>query len=377
MNYTRKEVNMLIKPSSLCNLRCKYCFYSDASPKRVLHGGGLMTEETLETVVREAFSTSVRHVMFAFQGGEPTMAGLAFFKRFTELESQYKPSGVTVERSIQTNGTLLDAQWADYFNENSFLVGVSLDGNKALHNMNRVDSVGAETFNKVTAALELLKRKNVSTNILCVVTGPLSRRAQSIYEQLKNNGYRYLQFIPCLDPSEQERGNETYSLTPGRYAVFLKTLFDQWYNDCKRGDYVSIRLFEDYVHMLAGRAASSCATSGTCGGYFTIESDGAVYPCDFYTIDKWRIGTVGEASLQEIAQSEKAKAFISESSKYLDSCSHCKYFYICRGGCRRDRLSAGGVAYNYYCSAYIEFFDYAIERLKLLVASIDRKMGCH
>ena len=364
---------MLVKPSSLCNLRCKYCFYSGSFNERALRGNGQMTEETLETVVKEAFSTSAKHVVFAFQGGEPTMAGLSFFKRFSELETKYRPRRITVDRSIQTNGTLVDEKWADYFYENDFLVGISLDGNKALHNMNRVDSAGADTFNKVTAALEVLKRKKVSTNILCVVTGQLSRRAQAIYGQLKNSGYRYLQFIPCLDPSEQERGKETYSLTPARYAFFLKTLFDQWYNDWEKGDYVSIRVFDDYVNTLAGLPSSSCATLGTCGSYFAVESDGAVYPCDFYTVDKWRIGMIGEKPLKEIARSEKAKAFIKESTENLDKCSGCKYYRICRGGCRRDRYRMDGVLNNYYCPAFIDFFDYAMERLKIM-ASIERKL---
>ena len=366
-------INILIKPSSKCNLGCKYCFYSDLSSYRTLNGNGMMTEKTLERIMQEAFSISSRQVIFAFQGGEPTLAGLEFFKRFIEYESGYKPHEISVHHSIQTNGVLINEEWAEFFCENKFLVGLSMDGNGDLHNMNRVNAADKGTFTKVCETFEMLKRKNVDTNILCVVTNQLARRAYSVYTGMKTRGCRFMQFIPCIDPPDKVRGGQEYSLTPDRYIVFLKTLFDLWYNDWERKDYVSIRLFDDYVHILADRSPGSCASSGSCGQYIVIESDGGIYPCDFYTEDKWYIGNINSMPLTVLIDSEKAKEFINESFDYPEKCASCCYFNVCRGGCKRDRYYENGETNNYFCSTFIEFFDYSIDRLKH-IASLERTL---
>jgi len=282
-----------------------------------------------------------------------------------EFESRYRPAGVHVIRSIQTNGMLLDASWADFFRENCFLVGISIDGSAELHNINRVDTAGKGTFSRASAAFSLMQRSSVDTNILCVVTGQTARRAGAVYAALRKMGCRYMQFIPCLDPLGAERGNEPFSLRPERYATFLKTLFDLWYKDWKNGDYVSVRLFDDYVHILAGRPTGSCASNGSCGSYIVVESDGSLYPCDFYTYERWRLGNIGDGDLASFL--ERGKTFIEKGAG--EKCASCKYFHVCRGGCKRDRFADCGE--NYYCPAFIEFFDHAMERL-MEIASLER-----
>jgi len=332
-----------------------------------------MSDELLEKLISQAFSTTAKRIVFAFQGGEPTVAGLSFFRRFIELERLYKPDDITVEHTIQTNGILIDEDWADFFRENSFLVGLSMDGNISLHNANRIHIDGTDTFKQVSGVFRLLQRRSVNTNILCVVTGQLARKAQSVYQGLKKTGCRYLQFIPCLDPPNAERGKQFFSLTPQRYATFLKTLFDNWYSDWEQKDYISVRVFDDYVRVLSGAPPGSCASSGVCGQYIVVESDGSVYPCDFYTYDEWYIGNISDCSLSDLIDSSTARAFLQESTTQPSECIECKYYYVCRGGCKRDRFVHDGQLHNYYCPSFLDFFDYSIDRLEI-IASMERKI---
>lgn len=366
-----KTVSMLIKPASgRCNLRCKYCFYEDVSEHRQEPDLGMMSEATAELLIRQAGEQAEERISFAFQGGEPMVRGLAFFERFLALEQAYLRPGLLVEHSIQTNGTLINEEWAKFFRDHQFLVGLSLDGTKDLHDGNRVDPKGKGTWNTVTRALALLQKWDVPVNLLCVVTGAAARRGQAVYQGLKKLGGRYLQFIPCLDPLEEERGGRPFSLTPERYGQFLCTVFDLWYQDWTKGDYVSIRLFDDYVHLLAGQPAGTCATAGTCGRYFVVEGDGSVYPCDFFVLDPWRMGKLGEQTLAELAESAPAIQFCSEGRKAPAACAGCEWLHLCNGGCRRDWI---GMDRNYHCAALRTFFAHAYPRLRQM-AALERRM---
>ena len=363
---------MLIKPASgRCNLRCRYCFYEDVAENRAEADLGLISEETLELLVRQAMELAQERVSFAFQGGEPMIRGLPFYERFIQLEAQYARPGVAIEHSIQTNGILIDEAWAEFFRKNNFLVGLSLDGIKALHDGNRVDAAGKGTWGAVERALKLLQKHQVDCNVLCVVTGAAARRAQAVYQNLKKLGCRYLQFIPCLDPLGEERGGRPFSLTPERYGTFLRALFDQWYRDWEEGDYVSVRLFDDYVHLLAGQPAGTCATAGTCGRYFVVEGDGSVYPCDFFVLDRWRMGRLGEQTLAELAAAPAAEEFCARGRGRPAQCEGCLWLALCSGGCQRDWV---GEEFNYHCAALRSFFEYAYPRLARM-AALERRMA--
>ena len=223
-----RSVNLLIKPaSSRCNLRCRYCFYEDEAQNRTQQDMGMMTAETAERLLAEAYALAEPGgtVSFAFQGGEPTLAGLDFFRRFTALARERKPSGVRSVFSIQTNGILLDESWAEFFHREGFLVGLSLDGFEALHDGNRVDARGAGTWKLLVEKVRLLQDHQVETNALCVVTGACAKRAGRVYRSLRELGFAYLQFIACLDPLGMERGKMAYSLLPEEYGTFLCQLF--------------------------------------------------------------------------------------------------------------------------------------------------------
>lgn len=369
-----KIVSLLIKPvSGACNLRCRYCFYRELES----HGGvpgGRMTESTLENLVRGAFESAEDAVCFAFQGGEPMLAGLDFFKRFAELEQTYRRPEVFVERTIQTNGTCITPEWAEFFRQHDFLVGVSVDGTRALHDLSRVDDAGAGSFDAVRRGVQALETAGVEHNALCVVTGALARHGQQAYEGLKKLGFSYIQFIPCLDELGQTRGENPWSLTPKRYAQFLKTTFDLWFRDYASGHYVSVRQFDDYVHLLAGRRASACAATGQCGQYFVVEADGSCYPCDFFVLPDTKTGNVNESPLSAIASGARQREFEAAGAARPDACAACDFSVPCgAGGCRRDFVMDGAGVRNYFCPAYREFFAYALPRLEQ-IAAMERRM---
>lgn len=361
-----RNVNLLIKPaSSLCNLRCKYCFYADEAENRSQKCMGVMRREVAERLIDAAFSAldGRGSVSFSFQGGEPTMAGLDFFEQFVASVRHKKPAGVQVSYAIQTNGTLLDERWAQLFCKNGFLVGLSIDADRALHDENRVDAQGKGTYASAVAALTLLQRANVDVNLLCVVTRRCASSPQRAYQALRRLGVGYLQFIPCLDPLDAQRGGMRYSLTPALLGSFLCTLFDLWYADWKRGSYVSIRQFDDYVHLAMGVPPSTCSSSGRCGGYLVIESDGSAYPCDFYALDQWRLGSLMDSTIEELMGSPRYAEFIRQSADRPKQCAACAYHALCHGGCRRDWQMDSGGSRNYLCPAYQKLFSYAGSRI--------------
>ena len=370
-----RNVNLLIKPaSSRCNLRCRYCFYEDEAQKRTLKDMGMMTAETAELLLTEAYELVEPGgtVSFAFQGGEPTLAGLGFFRRFTALARERKPLGVRIVFSIQTNGVLLDESWAEFFHQEGFLVGLSLDGFEALHDANRVDARGAGTWKLLVEKVRLLQSYQVETNVLCVVTKACAKKAGRVYRSLRELGFAYLQFIACLDPLGMERGGMAYSLRPEDYGTFLCQLFDLWYRDWKKGEYCSIRLFEDYIHILLGDGGSTCATCGQCGSYFVIEGDGSVYPCDFYAMDDWKLGRLREIALAEMAEGEELKRFFSWGLEKPAECGQCRWRTLCNGGCKNDWVRREDGFHNYYCAAFQRLFDYAGERM-LEIARAERQ----
>lgn len=291
-------------------------------------------------------------ITFLFQGGEPTLAGLDFFREFMELERKYAKPNVYCNHAIQTNGFCITEEWAAFLRDHGFLVGLSMDGTQALHDHFRIDAAGHGTWEKTAGALKLLEKYNVEMNLLIVVTGQLAKKAPQVYRSLTQLGRHPMQFIPCLDPIEAKRGSEPHSLKPDSYGKFLCNLFDCWYRDWKAGNYVSIRTFDDYLRILLRMPPSACATSGACGSYLVVEGDGGLYPCDFYVLDSWYLGNILECTVEEALSSEKSRQLLLDSRKRPDECRSCRYMPICRGGCKRDWMENGS---NYYCQSFQTF----------------------
>lgn len=360
-------VNFLIKPvSCTCNLRCRYCFYADEASNRSNACMGRMTEHQANKLIDRAYEALEPGgtVSFAFQGGEPTVAGLDFFRRFVAYAKAQKPQKAHIQFSVQTNGTLLDADWAAFLKQEHFLVGISLDGCRDIHNINRVDAQGNGTWGRCTEALELLKQAEVDVNALCVVTGNCARHAKKAYEALKRLGFSYQQYIACLDPIGEERGKRPWSLTPEAYGQFLCRLFDLWYQDWFRGNYHSIRLFDDYIHILLGDGYSTCATCGRCGSYFVAEADGSLYPCDFYVLDQWRLGDLDSGPLEQLRQGAVYTKFLSQGLSLPEACLSCPWKELCHGGCKNDWILINGKPENYFCPSFRALFDYAFPKMR-------------
>ena len=361
-----KTISFLLKPASgSCNMRCRYCFYEDVSSHRETHDLGRMSKETASSLIDWAFSSldDDATVTFAFQGGEPTLAGLDFFRDFVKKVNETRKSGQRVSFSLQTNGYSLSEEWASFFKENNFLIGISVDGNLTQHNRNRIDRKGEGTYLRIIENLKTLKKYGVDYNALCVVTGKTD--PVKAYSSLKREGFRFLQFIPCLDPYEEERGGRDFSLTAETYASFLTASFDLWYRDWKNGKYISVRLFDDYVHLLMGEAPSSCSVLGRCGGYMVVEADGSIYPCDFYVMDRWKMGYFSDfEKVEDCFNGPVMKRFLLEGMEISNECRECRLLGICGGGCRRDRDYSGKLGPNYFCSSFKKLFQHAGPRLE-------------
>ncbi len=360
-----KDVSVMMKPASgICNMRCSYCFYADVSSLREVKSYGIMKDAVLEQVVQRALNEADESCSFVFQGGEPTMAGLDFFRRFIRYQKKYNGKKVSVQNAIQTNGLALDDEWASFLHENHFLVGLSVDGTKDIHDYLRKDAAGKGTYQRVLKSSRLLDRYHVDFNILTVITKQTARHIVRIYRQYRKNGWNYLQFIPCLDNYGEEKGKNPYSLTPEVYGRFLKDLFDLWFEDLEGGERVYIRYFDNLMGILMGIPPESCGLLGSCHAQMVVEADGSVYPCDFYVTDTWKMGSLVCDSWGKIRESEAAGRFERESVVTEEECTDCPWNLLCRGGCRRDRDDGHQVGKNYYCEAYKEFFSYAAPRLE-------------
>jgi len=360
-------LSLLIKPASgSCNMRCRYCFYIDEAENRAVASLGRMSGETMRTVVDKALAYADGDCTFSFQGGEPTLAGLDFFKDLSDYAARHpNPKRVRIHYSIQTNGYDLNEDWAKWFAENEVLVGISLDGPKEIHDRYRLDRQGNGTFRRVMASIRLLEKHGVDFNILTVVSAANARRGQQVYQFFKKQGFRYQQYIECLDPIGLPPGEQEYSLTPERYEAFLKTVFDAWYQDMKAGRYVYNRYFENLMMILTGQQPESCSLRGACLPQWVIEADGSVYPCDFYALDQWRLGNILENSFEEMDEARRNSGFIQWSGRAPEECRQCRWLPLCRGGCRRNRepVTADRTDKNVFCTAYRNFLEYAYPRL--------------
>lgn len=359
----------LIKPASgFCNMRCSYCFYADEMKERTEKDFGMMTEEVARTLIDRAFdSVDSGALSFAFQGGEPTTRGLEFFRFFVSyVEKRCEGRNILVNYAIQTNGMLVDRKWAAFFKENSFLVGVSLDSMRRVHDTYRKLPGDKGSFRKVMRAVGYLKEAGVEFNILSTVNRLVSMNAQATYLFFKRNGLRHLQFIPCIDFIADKRGSLPWSLDAAEYGTFLVEIFKLYYEDWRRGDFVSVRYFDNLVTMLCGQPPEACGMAGVCGNYYLVEGDGGVYPCDFYVLDGYCMGNITTDTIEQLDKKRDEIGFI-EKSKYIDpECRKCEYFGLCRGGCRRDRENffTGELERSYLCEAYTRFFKYALPYLK-------------
>lgn len=355
-------LSIMIKPaSSLCNMRCRYCFYHDVTNLREVKSFGIMSGGTAENLIKKALEfADGESVAFAFQGGEPLIAGLDYFRNFIDEVKIFNQKSSKIFYGLQTNGTLVTDEWAEFFRDNNFLIGLSLDGDfKA--NRFRIDESGNNAYEKIIRASEIFKAHGVQFNILTVLTGYCADNIDTVYRSLTQKGFKYLQFIPCLRPFDNKSESELY-MTVRQYAKFLIHGFNAYVKDYVRGDYTSIRYFDNLVRLYLGQQTEQCGLCGHCMHQFVAEGNGNIYPCDFYCTDEWLLGNINESDFDTLAHSRKAEEFLRESLAVNDECRNCRYYPLCRGGgCKRMRNDRD------YCESYKAFFSACLPLFRVFI----------
>lgn len=350
-----RQMTALIKPaSSFCNLKCSYCFYCDEADAREKNSKSKMNIETAENLIRKMFDFCGEDsvLTFMFQGGEPLLAGIEFFKDFIESVEKFKTKGSKAYYSLQTNGTLINEDFCKLFKEHGFLIGVSADGYKELHDKRR-----PESFDKAMHGIELLKKHGVDFNILSVITGETD--ASLLFDFYMQNDFRDVQPIYCLDPLNGEKAD--YSLSAKQLARFKKRLFNLWFAEVSEGNHFYVRDFDNLLSLLTKGVAEQCGASGRCNAQLVVEADGTCYPCDFYCLDEFECLNINEADINDILNCDGLKKFFEFDEPKNKLCETCQVKTLCGGGCKRYRS-----LYNQlsgYCPQ-MDFILHAIEKLR-------------
>jgi uncharacterized protein len=404
----------MAKPTgAICNLDCKYCFFLS---KEALYPGSpfRMRDDVLEAYIQQLIeSQSAPQVTVAWQGGEPTMMGLEFFQQAMALVEKQARPGVTVDHTIQTNGTLLDDVWCRFFRKHRFLVGLSMDGPREKHDAYRVDKGGAPTFDKVMAAARLLQKHEVNLNILCTVHAANADHPLEVYrffrDEVKTD---FIQFIPIIERATQELlpianqgwGDRDHgsletieglpvgrsskrplytlqgalvterSVTAEGWGRFLSAIYDEWVrHDVGK---VYIQLFESSLGSWAGQGASLCIHRETCGDALALEHNGDLYSCDHFVEPKYHLGNIRETHMIELVASDQQRQFGDDKRDKLPRyCRECEVRFACNGGCPRNRFIEtpdGEPGLNYLCAGYKAFFKH-VDRPMRLMADLLRR----
>jgi uncharacterized protein len=335
-----RKLAVMIKPaSSLCNIRCKYCFYADVTDQRQIKSYGKMKPQVMEKMIDQLLVdlTDEDQLDITFQGGEPTLAGLAFFRAFVSYLVEKNTECVSIHYAIQTNGLLINEQWARFLKEHDFLVGLSIDGDRSIHDRNRVDPKSKGTYQRVLKTKQLLETYEVPFNVLCVLTNELARYPQKVYQFIQRENIQYIQFIPCL--GNLDDSDSVFALTPKRFYHFYHILWNLWQRDFRKGKYRSIKFFDDLIQLFGAQRVTACGLIGQCQPQYVIEANGNVYPCDFYVLDDYLMGNITQQTLRELYKNYVMEHFLTEPKKLSKHCQNCSFLSMCMGGCKRMKHS--------------------------------------
>ncbi|BBU29648.1 anaerobic sulfatase maturase [Burkholderia sp. THE68] len=397
----KRRFHVMAKPTgSACNLDCTYCFYLHKEQLLEQRRGQFMNDLTLETFIRQYIEAQDgESIVFSWQGGEPTLMGLDFFRKVVALQQKYEPAAQRIENNLQTNGTALDDDWCAFLEEHGWLVGLSIDGPRELHDIYRVSRAGKPTFDNVMRGVECLHRHSVSFNTLTVVNRVNARRPVDVYRFLTREiGSTYLQFNPCVEPNSFRQvapqfwdeasipvvgtarakpGVEgsvvtDWSVDPYDWGYFLSRTFDEWYReDLGR---VLVNLFETAVAQTMGLPSQLCITAPFCGKGLALEHDGRVYSCDHYVYPEYELSDIFTHPLNEIAFSERQKTFGFEKKASLPAyCRACSHLDLCWGECPKNRIVRtpdGEAGLNYLCPGIRRFHAHAGPRIRQIARSI-------
>lgn len=364
MEETKKPEQFVImaKPvGSRCNMRCSYCYYLDKGKYSSHETQTRMSFDLLERLIRRYIEASEGPVVsFTWHGGEPTLAGLDFYRKAVELERKYLPRGWQVWNNLQTNGLMLNDEWCRFLGENHFDVGLSIDGSQAVHDRFRRDRGGNPTYDRVRRAAARLQKAGIQPDLLSTVTSASAEDPLGVYRGLRELSTGWVQFIPIVVRTE-DGGVTPDSVTPEGYGRFLCEVFREWVtHDLGRLD---VQLFAETARIMAGGEASLCWMAPVCGRVLVAEEDGSVYSCDHFVEPEHRIGDLRTGRLDAMVTSEAQTRFgEAKRSTLTAECRRCPYLRFCGGGCPKDRfgMSEDGEAGQYYlCEGLRMFFRYA------------------
>ncbi len=386
---------LMLKPAgSLCNLDCRYCYYLDKSR---IYGGREpgMSEQVLESVVREYIKANdVDRVSFNWHGGEPLILGQNFYRKALEFQKKYA-DGKLIQNTLQTNGTLLNRDWAEFFRRHGFLIGVSIDGPQDIHDSFRRDKGGAPTFAKVVSGIHLLRSAGVEFNTMSTVNSRSEGRGLEVYQFLKSLGSRFMQFMPVVehvkyplrpdgkpdrqarpfivDPSEPDAVLAPWSVESSAFGQFLIDIFDFWVRSDIAQYYVNV--FDSALANWCGVLPGTCSYAQTCGGNAVIEHNGDLYSCDHFVYPRYRLGNVLEDDIRQMMTSGGQLRFGLDKRNDLPSkCLRCEFLFACNGECpchRFSRTDSGDTGLSALCSGYYKFFEHVapyMDRMKVLLA---------
>ncbi len=380
---TPRAFHVMLKPrGAICNLACDYCFYLS---KEALYPAGSfrMSEQVLEAFTQQYIQAQrVPEVTFSWQGGEPTLMGLGFYRRAVELQRRYRRPGMRILNAMQTNGTLLDDEWGRFLRAHDFLVGLSLDGPRDLHDAYRRDRGGEPTFDRVTSGLAVLQKHRVEFNVLACVHAANVDHPRDVYRFLRDEavgpgGARYIQFIPIV-----ERDNETgfqqgdgltdRSVSGAQYGAFLIEVFDEWVRrDVGR---VFVQIFDVALAAWVGQRPALCVFEPTCGLAMALEHNGDLYACDHFVEPGYLLGNVLETPLVELASSEQQRRFGKDKRDKLPGlCRECDVRFVCNGGCPKNRTLRtldGEQELNVLCLGYKAFFRHIDRPMRFMAAEL-------
>lgn len=367
--------HVMSKPrGAICNLDCKYCYFLK---KESLYPQGAfrMADETLELYTRQYIEAQqAPEVTFAWQGGEPSLMGLPFYRRALDLQQKYARPGMRILNTFQTNGTNLDDEWCVFLRENNFLVGVSLDGPARLHDANRLDKGGQPTFERVMAGLSLLKKHAVEFNILTTVNSVNAGQPLEVYRFLRDVvETRFIQFIPIVErenPHGYQAGYQVSkrSVTGRQYGDFLMAVFDEWVRRDVGRTYV--QMFDVALAAWVGERPGLCIFEPTCGKALALEHNGDMYSCDHYVEPGYQLGNIHHTPMQDLVMLPQQVAFGQDKLASLPAyCRECPVRFVCNGGCPKDRIRktpTGEAGLNYLCAGYKAFFTHIDRPMKVM-----------
>ena len=396
--------HVLAKPTgAVCNLDCTYCFFLS---KEALYPESdfRMKDDLLEHYVRQLLESQPERVQVAWQGGEPTLMGLEFFQRMMELVAKYRRPGQQVEHSIQTNGTRLDDAWCGFFKHHGFLVGLSVDGPRALHDTYRVDKGGRGTFDQVMRGWELLRKHKVETNILCTVHAANVEHGVEVYRFFRDElGARFMQFIPIVErvaanmvpvanlgwgsragaagssgarPLYVQAGDRVTerSVEPDALGKFLVDIFEEWVRrDVGR---VYVQMFDTTLGAHVGQY-TLCVFSPTCGDAVALEHTGDLYSCDHFVEPDFKLGNIREEHMADLVGSARQRKFGTDKRDSLPKyCRECSVRFACNGGCPKDRFAVtpdGEAGLNYLCAGYKRFFEHVDGPMRMMARLLEQE----